>query len=50
MKLACGKHFIREYQENEGIDIQGLSCFKNASLVSKNRLRCVIRIRLKNYP
>ena len=25
MKLACGKHFIREYQENEGIDIHGLS-------------------------
>ena len=25
MKLACGKHFIKEYQENEGIDIQSLS-------------------------
>ena len=25
MKLVCGNHFIREYQENEGIDIQGLS-------------------------
>ena len=25
VKLAYGKHFIREYQENEGIDIQGLS-------------------------